>query len=203
MKLTTTRTALLVVDMQNAFLDDGGSMVQRGFDIQPLKKSISPCVSLVNLARSAKVPVIYTRYVYRSDYQDAGVRVREFAPETITTRSLAAGTWDIEIVDTLAPKSTEIIIDKNRPSAFINTSLTKTLSELNIESLVICGVTTNICVESTARDASQHDFRTFVVGDATAEFEEDRYKVALKTLAFIFAKVISVDDVEKAWVSSK
>ena len=125
--------------------------------------------------------------------------MHNFASNTITTNSLAAGTWDVEIFDDLAPMENDIIIDKNRPSAFINTNLLNILKKMNIEEVVICGVTTNICVESTARDASQLDFQTFVIKEATAELEKDRHESALKTLSLLFAEVIEIEKVREYW----
>ena len=199
MSLEKKNTALVVIDMQNAFLDDRGSMVRRGFDTTRLRAAVEPCGRLISAARASQVPIIQTRYVYRADYLDAGVRVREMLPNTITTESLAAGTWDIEIVDALAPSGDDIVIDKNRPSAFIGTSLDVVLRSMEIRNLVICGITTNICVESTARDASQFDYRTFVVSDATAEMEQSRHDHAINTLGFLFARIMTVDDVADAW----
>jgi ureidoacrylate peracid hydrolase len=199
MNLETKDTALLVIDMQNAFLDDRGSMVRRGFDTNRLRAAVKPCGRLISAARASQVPIIQTRYVYRADYRDAGVRVREILPNTITTESLAAGSWDVEIVDALAPSGDDIVIEKNRPSAFIGTSLDLMLRGQGITSVVICGVTTNICVESTARDASQFDYRTFVVSDATAEMEQSRHDHAINTLGFLFARIVTVDEVADAW----
>ncbi|MDC0074256.1 cysteine hydrolase [Alphaproteobacteria bacterium] len=195
MNLVKDNTVLICVDMQNAFLEKNGSMVRRGFDIRPLLSAIEPCKSLINFGRNKSIQIIYTRYVYKSDYSDAGNRVHNFASNTISTKSLAEGTWDIEIIESLKPKSEDIILDKNRPSAFINTNLLSILKKKNIKSVIICGVTTNVCVESTARDASQLDFDTFVVADATAEFEEDRYKSSLKTLSMLFAQVVTKEEV--------
>lgn len=199
MTLERKDTALVVIDMQNAFLDDRGSMIRRNFDTKRLRAAVEPCARLISLARASQVPIIQTRYVYRTDYRDAGVRVREMLPNTIETGSLAAGSWDVEIVDTLAPSEGDIVIDKNRPSAFIGTSLDVLLRSMEIRSLVICGITTNICVESTARDASQFDYRTFVISDATAEMEQSRHDHALNTLDFLFARILTVNEVTDAW----
>ena len=70
---------------------------------------------------------------------------------------------------------------------------------MKVQNLVICGVTTNICVETTARDASQRDYRTFVVSDAVGEVEQDRHDVALKSLSYLFARVMTVNEVLDSW----
>ena len=73
---------------------------------------------------------------------------------------------------------------------------------LKVENLVVCGVTTNCCVETTVRDASQRDYRTFVVADAVAEYEDDRHEVALKSMGMLFAPVITSKDVAAAWTGA-
>jgi ureidoacrylate peracid hydrolase len=109
------------------------------------------------------------------------------------------GSWDAAIVDQLEPRDGEVIIKKNRPSAFYSTPLESYLRAMKIQNLVICGVTTNICVETTARDASQRDYRTFVVSDAVGEVEQDRHDAALKSLGYMFARVMTVAEVLESW----
>lgn len=192
-------TALVVIDMQNGFCHPEGSFAQLGLDIEATNRAIEGCRRLIEAAREAGVPIIYTRYVYRPDYLDGGVLVQDILPALADAKSLAAGTWDADIVDELEPQPQDFIVDKNRYSAFYATSLATILSSLRISNLVICGVTTNMCVETTARDASQMDYRVFVVGDATGELDEERHRVALTTIGFGFGWVVTVDDVERAW----
>jgi ureidoacrylate peracid hydrolase len=198
-ELTAENTALMVVDMQNGFCHDDGSVNKVGLPAARLQPAIEPCVQLIAAARLAGIPVIYTRYMYRPDYTDGGVMVHELIPDLKNGRCLAAGTWDVEVLDELAPVNADYIIDKNRPSAFFATGLEPVLKGLAISDLVVCGVTTNCCVETTVRDASQRDYRTFVVQDAVAEYEDDRHAVALKSMGMLFAKLVSVDDVLSAW----
>lgn len=197
--LQSVNTALLVIDMQNGFCHPDGSFGQLGLDVEMTHGAIAGCVRLVDAAHEAGVPVIFTRYVYRPDYSDGGVLVQDLLPGLSDVKSLAAGSWDAEIVDELEPRSDDYVLDKNRYSAFYATGLSPILTSLGIKSLVICGVTTNICVETTARDASQRDYRVFVVADATGEIDETRHRVALETLGFAFGWVVSTDDVVQAW----
>ncbi len=199
MELSKDRTALIVIDMQRAFLSDDGSLAQAGIDISGLKEALEPCQRLLASARQAGVPVIHTRYVYRADYADGGVLVKYIMPALKEVNSLAEGTPDIEIVDELAPVDGEHVIDKNRPSAFYATNIEPLLNGLDIDSLVVCGVTTNICVETTVRDASQRDYKVFVPKDATGELEQLRYDGALAGMAWVFAKVVETDDVIDVW----
>ncbi len=199
MELARERTALVVIDMQRAFLEDEGSLAQAGIDITGLKAAMEGCKRLLASARQAGVPVIHTRYVYRPDYADGGILVNYIMPQLREVDSLAAGTPDIEIVDELAPVDGETVIDKNRPSAFYATNIEPLLNGLGVDSLVVCGVTTNICVETTVRDASQRDYKVFVPKDATGELEQLRYDGALAGMAWVFAKIVDTDDVISVW----
>lgn len=197
--ITKNQTALIVVDMQNGFCNSKGSFATMGFDVTPLAAAIPGSVSLVDAAHSANVPVIFTRYVYQPGYIDGGLLADELLPAIKQGGHLAANTWDAEIVDELSPSERDIVIDKSRYSAFYATRLEPVLTSLGIRSLVICGVTTNMCVETTARDASQRDYRTFVVEDATGELDPERHKHALNTIAFGFGWVVNKDEVIKVW----
>ena len=199
MELSKERTALVVIDMQRAFLEDEGSLAQAGIDITGLKAAMEGCKRLLASARQAGVPVIHTRYVYRPDYADGGILVNYIMPQLREVDSLVAGTPDIEIVDELAPVDGETVIDKNRPSAFYATNIEPLLNGLGVDSLVVCGVTTNICVETTVRDASQRDYKVFVPKDATGELEQLRYDGALAGMAWVFAKIVDTDDVISVW----
>jgi ureidoacrylate peracid hydrolase len=196
---TPGRTALAIIDMQNAFCHDDGSMAKLGLDITMLKAAIDPCRRLLIAARRAELPVIHTRILYQTDYADGGLSISHMMPEMVAIKSLAANTWDIEIVDELKPADTETVIDKNRFSAFYAPDLESTLKKRSIDSLVVCGVTTNCCVESTVRDAFQRNYKTFVVKDAVGELEAFRHEASLKTMAFLFADLVSVDEMTASW----
>ena len=199
MSLSRKGTALLVVDMQNGFLDPAGSMAKIGMPYQNLLPAIAGCERLVESAREADVPIIFTRYVYLPDYSNGGILPTELVPQMKEVGSLVNGTWDAEIIPALTPKEDEVVIDKSRPSSFYGTQLEPVLTSQGIRQLVIAGVTTNICVETTARDAGQRDYRVHVPADACAEFEEVRHDHALTTIGFTFGWVTSVDDVLAAW----
>jgi ureidoacrylate peracid hydrolase len=195
------RTALLVIDMQNGFCHPDGSFAGLGLDVSMCTAAIAGCRRLVEAAHAAGVPVVYTRYVYRADYKDGGVLVQEVLPALADVKSLAAGTWDAELVDELVPTDDDFVLDKNRYSAFYGTGLEPVLTSLGVRNLVMAGVTTNMCVETSARDASQRDYRVFVVSDATGELDAARHDMALATLGFGFGAVVSTDDVLGAWTT--
>jgi nicotinamidase-related amidase len=191
MKPTPGRTALIVIDMQNAFCRDDGSTAKIGLDHTRLKAVIGPCAALLAGARDRGLPVVFTRYAYRPDYADGGILVRYLNPALGHADYLATGSADIEIVSELAPLPGEPVIDKNRPSAFYSPAFEETLRALDVDSLVVCGVTTNCCVESTVRDASQKDYKVFVVTDAVGELEEYRHHAGLAAMRFLFADLVT------------
>ena len=197
--IQTERSALIVVDMQHGFCDPEGSAARAGFDIAMCRAAIEPCRRLVEGARAAGIPVIFTRLVWRSDYRDGGVVTDEILPSLVEAQCCAAGTPDIELIPELAPRPDDFVIDKNRYSAFYGTALASILTAQDVRNLVICGVTTNICVETTARDASQRDYRTVVVSDATGEIAPERHQWALETFGTRFGWVVGHEEVLKGW----
>lgn len=195
-----SNTALLVVDMQNGFLSESGGMSKLGFDSSLLQKAIPGCVKLVKLARESGTPVIFTKYLYEKDFRDGGMQVEEIFPGIKDVALCAKGSVDAEIIEDLRPANEEIIIEKNRPSSFYSTRLEAYLRSQKISNLVICGVTTNICVETTARDSAQRDFGTYVVSNAVAEVDDFRHETSLKALEHMFAKIVSVEDIQETWL---
>ncbi len=199
MELGTDKTALVVVDMQNSYCRDGGRMAKLGFPWERLQAAEPGCIKMVAAARKAGIPVIYTQYVYQEDFKDGGFIVDEIMPGLKDVGLCALGTWDAEILETLKPEPNDAVIQKNRPSAFYATQLESMLAAMKIRNLVFCGVTTNMCVETTVRDACQRDFRCFVVSDAVGEVEDDRSEVALMTMGFFFARVMTTGEVLDSW----
>jgi len=193
------RSALIVVDMQNGFLDERGSCAAAGFPVAALAPALAPCRAAIDSARKAGVPVVFTRYTYRADFRDGGFMLREKFPMLADAKALVAGSWDQGLLDELGARPEDFIVDKNRPSAFHGTPLESYLEGLGVEDVVVCGVTTNCCVETTVRDAAQRDFRTFVLADAVAEWEDDRQQAALKTMGLLFAHVLTTAELDRAW----
>lgn len=193
--------ALLVVDMQNGFCHPEGSFAAMGFDVAPLRAAIDGCAGLIAAARRAGLPVIFTRYVYQRGYADAGVTNRELFPRIRQHNGLVAGSWDADLLAELPAADDEVIIDKSRYSSFYGTRLEPLLRGQGIRSLVVCGVTTAMCVETTVRDASQRDYRTFIVSDATAEFTRERHEHALDTIRYGFGWVVGSRQVTSEWAA--
>jgi ureidoacrylate peracid hydrolase len=195
-------TALLVIDMQNGFCHPDAAMAALEIDASACTAAAGGCATLIEAAHSAGVPVIYTQYVYQPDYSDGGRYIAEKQPVLKKIGAIAAGSWDAEILEELAPEPGDHVITKNRFSAFYSPELEPLLERLGTQSLVVCGVTTNMCVESTVRDAAQRDYRVFVAADATGELDEERHRVALQAIEFNFGWVVDVADVLEGWAGA-
>jgi len=193
------RSALLIIDMQNGFCHPDGAFAKLGLDVSMCNAAIEGCRDLVDTAHASGVPVIFTRYILRPDLKDAGYLLHAEKPALIGTRSLVYGAWDAEIVDELKPEPDDFVIDKTRYSAFYGTSLESILRTLGVRELILAGVTTNICVDSTARDASYRDYASIIAADATGEFERDRHEITLRTLGFAFGWVVPRAEIIASW----
>lgn len=191
MKLNPKKAALLVIDMQNDFINQG-SMVYT-----PMAEAIVPNLKrLISACRKAKVPIIYTAHVHQDPKVDGGM-MADWWPELRDKKVLVAGSKGAEIHSEIAPKPNEKIIYKHRYSAFYNTDLEIILRGLGVTDLIISGVMTNICCESTTRDAFFRDFRIFFLADGTGSINDDLHLSTLRTLAYAFAYVTTVKEIIK------
>jgi ureidoacrylate peracid hydrolase len=190
MRLEAGRAAVLAVDLQRGFLDPDGFVAQQGRDVADCRAAAAVASKVAAVARRIGLPVIWTRYVLRADYADGGVLVDELRPGIKAAGGLRAGTREIEIDPGLGVDPADEVIDKQRYSAFFGTRLELLLRSRGIGDLVVAGVTTSMCVETTVRDAAQRDYRTFVVEDGCADFDRDRHQASLSAMAFGFARVI-------------
>ncbi len=199
--LPTTDTALIVVDMQNWYTKDiPGVEARPGFGRGGFRKAVPGVLRLVDAARAAGHMIVYTRYTYMDDFVD---RLESWGRPREPMRGITgqlAGEYANAVIDEITVREGEIVIDKSRPSSFYGTRLEPLLTAHGIKNVVICGVTTNICVETTARDAHQRGYNTFVVEDATGEFEESRHWHSLYTIAWCFGTVVTVADAERSWI---
>jgi ureidoacrylate peracid hydrolase len=184
-KLDIERAALIVVDMQNAFCRKGGMFdVLMGLDEAKVKSVIEIDKKVIEASRRKGIKVIYLRMTYRPDLSNAGgpqspnywkelgLVAARTQPEG-KGRFLIIGTWDWEIVDELKPQSEDIVVDKNRYSGFTNTELDVILRTKNIKYLLFMGMATNVCVESTLRDAYFHEYFPILVSDGCGNLGPD------------------------------
>ena len=190
MLLDTRRAAVIAIDLQRAFCLPDGSVGRQGRDVGPCRAAAGCCIELADAARTAGIPVIWVRMVLRPDYADGGVLMRELRPGLAAAGGLKRGTPDVELIPDIVVDARDDVIDKPRMSAFLGTPLEVMLNSRGINSLIVGGVTTSMCVESTVRDAGQRDYATFVVKEACGDFDQRRHEASLDAMAFCFARVI-------------
>ncbi|MET8995923.1 cysteine hydrolase [Amycolatopsis sp. NPDC004169] len=183
-------TAVLVVDMQNGFLHPEGSLARAGMGLPDAEPVIRATEALLARARGAGLPVFYSRHVISAGGPEMSPRWRAAAAPAfaVEPRMLSHGSWDARILDRLAPAADEVVIDKNRYDAFLYTGLEDALRALGVERLLVAGVLTNVCVESTVRGALERRFEVAVAGDATAAYEGFRAP-SLAAMSALFATV--------------
>lgn len=184
MQIDKNKSALLVIDMQRFFLDPASpTFTCGGLAILPNLRQ------LIDAFRMAGRPVIFARHVHHPSLLDAGIL------EWWWEGMCLEGSPESEIYDDISPLPGEKVILKHRYSAFYNTDLETVLRCLKIEDLVISGIMTNICCESTARDAYFRDYKVFFLADATGSVNEEMHVASLLNLAFGFAKVTTTADI--------
>jgi ureidoacrylate peracid hydrolase len=172
------RTAVIVVDMQNAFASAGGMLDIAGIDVRPAREAVGNARMVCEAARAARLPIIYLTIGYPPDQSTAGgpdspnpqkelalCLMRE-RPE-LHGKLLTFGSWDFQIVDDLTPQPGDTVIVKSRYSGFVGTDLDSVLRSRRIRNLLFAGIASNVCVESTIRDAYFHEYWPVMIGDAT------------------------------------
>lgn len=193
------RAALLIVDMQNDFCDPAGTMGSKGEGLGDIRAVIPNIAGLLKAARDAGMLVIHLK----AEYGGANMSdVSLFAGAGVNaTACCVPGSWGAEIVPELAPRDGEPIIVKHRFSGFIDTGLEKLLRTNGVRGLVVVGVATQCCVESTVRDAAMHDYYVVVPRDCVAARARMRHlhDASLEAMGLYFAEVVQSSDVAAIW----
>jgi ureidoacrylate peracid hydrolase len=171
------RTAVIVVDMQNAFVSKGGMFDEAGYDLVGAPTCIANNARLLPALRGAGVKVVYLKMSYNRDYSDSGgpespnwhkelgLALMKARPEN-WGRYVTEGTWDEEVVEQIAPEPGDVVVRKQRYSGFAGTNLDLILKTHGIRYCLYTGVATNVCVETTLRDGYLLDYWPILVADA-------------------------------------
>lgn len=201
---TPDRTALIIIDMQRDFLEPGGFGESLGNDVSLLRSAVEPCQAALAAARTAGMTVIHTREGHRPDLADASpAKVRRGKPSARIGdtgpmgRILVRGEAGHDIVPELAPAPGEPVIDKPGKGAFYQTDFDVILRNRGIETLIVCGVTTEVCVHTTVREANDRGFVCIVLEDACGSYFPEFHRVGLDMIAAqggIFGWVASSGD---------
>ena len=177
LRLSPADTAVVVVDMQNAYASQDGYLDLAGFDIAGAQGVIARIGQVLATARAAGLPVIFLQNGWDADYVEAGgqgspnfhksnaLKTMRRRPE-LAGRLLARGGWDYELVDALKPQPGDIRLHKTRYSGFYNSQLDSTLRARGVRNIVFVGIATNVCVESTLRDGFMLEYFGVMLEDA-------------------------------------
>jgi nicotinamidase-related amidase len=199
MKLDPSRTALVIVDMQNDFCHVDGYYARAGRDISVLAKAAGPCRTALEKARSARMAVVYTRLVY-DPVQGAMEERHELRPKRWTASGdrLIPGTWGADVIDELAPRHGEIVIDKIGYSAFEGTGLEAELKARGVKTLVFTGVVTYACVLASAFSAFDRNFDVLLASDAVGTWNEGLGGATHDIVDLLLGRTVTLADLDFA-----
>ena len=178
-----TKTAVIVVDMQNDFGSKGGMFDHAGLDISMIQRAVGPTAKVLSSARQAGLKIVFLKMGFHPDLSDLGAadspnRMRHLrlgvgetvhAPDGTESRILIRDSWNTDIVPELKPQAGESVLYKHRFSGFYQTDLDEILKNLGIKYLIVTGCTTSVCVESTVRDAMFRDYSCVLLADCMGE----------------------------------
>ena len=183
------RTALIIIDMQRDFLEPGGFGESLGNDVALLKAAVEPCRQVLAAARQAGMLVIHTREGHSPDMNDAppakverGSPSKRIGDAGPMGRILIRGEDGHDIIPELYPIAGEPVIDKPGKGAFYQTDLELTLRNRGIEYLLVCGVTTEVCVNTTVREGNDRGYRCVVLSDCCASYFPEFHEFGLKMI---------------------
>lgn len=201
-RLRPDRTALLLIDLSNDFVHPRGlAATVGGRDVSHAQRVLPAAAALAEAARRAGVAVIHCQHTTlpggASDspvWRDARSRA-SYSAENICLD----GSWGQAIVDEVAPRPGDHVVQKYRYGGFGGTGLELVLRSLRRDSVICCGVSTNVCVDTTAREAFARDFYVTIAADVCASWDMDLHAAALKTAERRFAVVAGAADIQAAW----
>ena len=187
--VTWAKTALVIIDMQRDFLEPGGFGETLGNDVSQLTRAVRPCGLVLDAFRKAGLLVIHTREGHLPDLSDAPpAKIERGAPSLRIGdpgpmgRILIRGEAGHDIVPSLYPIKGEIVIDKPGKGAFYATELGDELKQRGIETLLVCGVTTEVCVNTTVREANDRGYRCVVLADCCASYFPEFHEMGLRMI---------------------
>lgn len=179
------RPALIVIDFVAAYLNRESALYAG------VENTVAPAKRVLEAARVAEIPVIYTQVAYADDGRDGGLFFRKVG----ALRSFVGESAEGEVISELAPLPGELIVRKQYASAFFGTSLDSSLRTAGVDTVILIGLSTSGCVRATGVDAIQLGFRPIVVADAVGDRDERPHRASLFDLAAKYADVLSADEV--------
>lgn len=192
--VTPSRTALLVVDIQNAYIHSAGRMGRAGLNVSLMQAMVPRLEAFLAAARRVEgLTIVFLRGIY--DEWTASPLTVPMAPRKAP---MPAGDWETDFY-VVAPRPDERVVSKPRYGGFEGTDLDLILRGRDIKTLVMTGVGTNVCVETTARDAYQKNYGIVFVEDCTATTSVEDHEATLRNIGTYFGLVVKAEEVEAAW----
>jgi nicotinamidase-related amidase len=183
------RTALVIIDMQRDFLEPGGFGETLGNDVSLLQAAVGPCQTALAAARATGMLVIHTREGHRPDMMDAPpAKVERGEPKARIGcagpmgRILIRGEAGHDIIPDLYPAEGEVVLDKPGKGAFYQTDLELILKNRRIDTLLVCGVTTEVCVHTTIREGNDRGYRCVALADCCASYFPEFHRIGLEMI---------------------
>lgn len=205
-KVHPAHTALVVIDMQNDFCADAGMMARDGNDLSAVQAMAERLPDLLEAARAVNCLVVFVRNVYNTEtnwyLSDSWLEVasRRYAGETYTAHpACPPDSWNGDFYGRVRPQQSEPIVTKHRYSAFHATDLETILRAHGIRTLIMTGVATNVCVETTAREGFVRDYYIVFPADGTAAYSRQAHEMTLQNIALHFGEVTRIDELIKTW----
>lgn len=191
-----SHSAVLVIDLQNDFCHSEGISAKAGRDISLAQKAAYNTETFLKEARNRKVPIVFVRVIH-SQWNNSPVwlRQKQLAP---TPMKCQEGSWGAEFF-VIKPLAGDPVVTKHRYSAFIGTNLDLILRSLGIQTLIVTGVGTPVCVESTVRDGFQMDYHIVVLSDCTGTSTVGEHSRTLERISMNFGTVAIAKDLIEAW----
>ena len=211
-RIDTSKTAVIVIDMQNDFGAEGGLFHRAGIDISMIQRAVGPTARVLTATRKEGIRAIYLKMAFRPDLSNAGPpgspsRERHLhfdvgkavrSPSGAESRLLIRDTWNTDILSDLTPRAEDVVLYKHRFSGFYQTDLDAILQSLDVKYLIVTGCTTSVCVESTIRDAMFRDYSCMLLADCTGEpighdFTRSNHDASLLVIETLFGWISSSD----------
>lgn len=204
-KVSPSHTALIVVDIQNDFCASEGAFDREGMDLSMIQTMLPKLLHFIQKAREVKSTIIYiqsTYYVENNWYlSDVFLEQHKRAGhgKHINYPVCEKGSWGADFYGGVKPVSGEIVVNKHRYCAFIDTDLDLILRNKGIRTLIMSGVTTDVCVEMTAKVGFLKDYYIIFLKDCTATYSEEWHNNTLKNIARFYGEVADSSDVVRCW----
>ncbi len=190
--------ALVIIDVQNDYCHDNGALSRTGRNVRVIRQIVPRLQDVLMEARQAEVPVIHVRTANNVLTKSQAYLDHRIRRSGADSKVCEEGSWGAEFYQ-IQPQAGESVVTKHRYSAFVGTNLETLLKARGIKTVILAGVTTDVCVESTARDAFMRDYHVIFLSDCTGVDDPNVQEATLERIKSYFGHVVSSEDVVSVW----